>query len=770
MIEHYSYKIQNIIQKELFQAKKSIKIAVAWFTNDLLFQPLLLKLQSGVSVELILNKDEINESEENDIDFSSFLNVGGILHWNKSKTLMHDKFCIIDDTTVIYGSYNWTNKAEYNDESVAVSKEEKSTLDFYTKLFDKLSKSYPAEKYVGARPFNVYDPFAIEKAEIVSNLCGAIVYRWIINEKYVYRIFSQSTGKQACLYNFDDVIINTAPGVIVIGVKRLGMWAFYSMKKKEIEINRYDNIKLFGDEEPYFWIYTKDGIGVADKNGNEIIDCKYNNLTVCRDSYTIVEKNGLYGILIWADERYQELAPCIFKEVTEIDEKRFKVKDKNDKYGVISNNNIDIVKIIYDGIEPIEDDYYIVRQGNYKGVVAPGCIKIDCLYDDVIYKSKHQFIVKCNGKFGLYVDGKLQIPCEYDELYPNGVSLKKGKFGVITVNGEIKIPFKYSKIIKPDYLDAPYNQPFYLVYERPYFGIWMNGTEIGEVADEKYLLNEYIREFSLFIKNEDEQLEEVRHAIIRTIFQEIVHPSEIVHPATTEYIIKWEGAEKRSSGHYSFKLPEKIEKVERQLRQIKIADKNSLILDENIRSNARCLFGIERLRFKYTKIVPIQKSGRRIVGTNVVTPLEKIEYERLDCSHRLYEEGDILHIPKDAPVIIDKYGRERRYIIIKIHNPTSGKTHYSTFNPGDLIRKAGLGFKTEGSRVEKLYHGGSAVELCRNAKNADEILNILTHNKSSDCKLRISYVNTDMLTKIIGSTFNDYRTAYLYTFDLYFGQ
>ena len=44
MIEHYSHKIQNAIQKELFKANSSIKIAVAWFTNDLLFQPLLLKL------------------------------------------------------------------------------------------------------------------------------------------------------------------------------------------------------------------------------------------------------------------------------------------------------------------------------------------------------------------------------------------------------------------------------------------------------------------------------------------------------------------------------------------------------------------------------------------------------------------------------------------------------------------------------------------------------------------------------------------------------
>ena len=60
MVEHHSHKIQNIIQKELFNAKQSIKIVVAWFTNDLLFQPLVLKQKVGVNVEIILNKDEIN--------------------------------------------------------------------------------------------------------------------------------------------------------------------------------------------------------------------------------------------------------------------------------------------------------------------------------------------------------------------------------------------------------------------------------------------------------------------------------------------------------------------------------------------------------------------------------------------------------------------------------------------------------------------------------------------------------------------------------------
>lgn len=148
MIEHYSHKIQNAIQKELFKANSSIKIAVAWFTNDLLFQPLLLKLGAGVSVELILNKDEINCSADNEVDFDEFVNAGGVLRWNDSKQLMHDKFCIIDNRIVITGSYNWTNKAEYNSEVESFFYDEKETTQFYNELYEKLSLRFEQVKSV----------------------------------------------------------------------------------------------------------------------------------------------------------------------------------------------------------------------------------------------------------------------------------------------------------------------------------------------------------------------------------------------------------------------------------------------------------------------------------------------------------------------------------------------------------------------------------------------------------------------------------------------
>lgn len=168
MVKHITKNIQNEILAELFKAKHSIKIAVAWFTNDLLFQPLLLKLQTGVYVELITNKDEINNSSDNPVHFDDFVQAGGILHWNTTKQLLHDKFCIIDNDIVINGSYNWTNKAEYNDEIESVYYSDQATTDFFNSKFDSLVRRFPACLFENSERIQGR-PVVIEKDGFVSN-------------------------------------------------------------------------------------------------------------------------------------------------------------------------------------------------------------------------------------------------------------------------------------------------------------------------------------------------------------------------------------------------------------------------------------------------------------------------------------------------------------------------------------------------------------------------------------------------------------------------
>lgn len=737
MVEHYSHRIQNVIQKELFKAQKSIKIAVAWFTNDLLFQPLLLKLQAGVSVELILNKDEINDSGDNEIDFNSFTEAGGILHWNASKTLMHEKFCIIDDSTIIYGSYNWTNKAEYNDESVAVSKDEEGTVSFYTALFNKLCKAYPAEDSINPVAITRFNPFDLSKGEIVFDLFGVLVYRWIIKEKYVYRIFSKETRKQICLYDFEDILIHSDPSVSSIGVKRFGMWYFYSLKGKNIGIIQYNLIQAFPNENA-FWIWQKGLLGIANDEGVEELACIYESITSYYSRKCVVyRKDTTYGIIYQGHDIF---GGWFFEEI-EIINTRFFIIKLDGKYALCEFNNAilddaDYCPFItdpeYDKIESIKDDYFIVTKDNKKGVFHLAKNGIECSCDDISYIGKNRFIARKNKKEGLYEDGKLIIPCIYDKLIPDGMSTSffKKKAGVISENGETIVDFKYSNIKYYRFYDEPYDKDgFFLVYNKPYFGIWIDKREIGYVNETPYSIQNYIADFSLFEYNEDVLLEEMRNAIVRSIFLEIMYPS------------KFQEVVMCTSG---FQHPPKEEP---ELRIVRIANENKFL---NSRYNSI-------VRFTYTELLNYRKHVE-------VFCLDDIRKDIDDCKKRRFSEGDILEISKNAPVILDKYGtKERRYILVKVYSPATGTSYYTQFSPQDF-RTPVFPIDDNKKRLPIMYPNGSAAELyIKGEKDTDIVFDLLTRNRRKDCKIRISKI---IQTNIWDRFDNDQALAYVYTYDL----
>ena len=114
--------IQNVICKELLQAKRSIYVAVAWFTDLLLFETLLKLQEKNVYIQLIIIDDEINFKNYS-LPFEKLRNSSGSFLAVKNDK-MHHKFCIIDEDVVITGSYNWTYKAATGNknENIQISK------------------------------------------------------------------------------------------------------------------------------------------------------------------------------------------------------------------------------------------------------------------------------------------------------------------------------------------------------------------------------------------------------------------------------------------------------------------------------------------------------------------------------------------------------------------------------------------------------------------------------------------------------------------------
>ncbi len=112
--------IQSQIKEALIKAKYIIWIAVAWFTDKELYSILVQKSKSGVHIQLLIIDDEINRNSG--INFGKDFWVFKIPKKGKFENLMHHKFCIIDLKTVIHGTYNWTNKARYNNETIDIEK------------------------------------------------------------------------------------------------------------------------------------------------------------------------------------------------------------------------------------------------------------------------------------------------------------------------------------------------------------------------------------------------------------------------------------------------------------------------------------------------------------------------------------------------------------------------------------------------------------------------------------------------------------------------
>jgi hypothetical protein len=133
---HFSY-IKNEIIGQLRKATREIKAAIAWLTDEDIIRTLTQKAESGVSVQVVMS--ESKENFRSTSKFKDFLKYGGKLYIASPKFL-HHKFCVIDNKTIINGSYNWTYFAQSNEENILVI-----TLDLAIQEDNKLAMAFEAK-------------------------------------------------------------------------------------------------------------------------------------------------------------------------------------------------------------------------------------------------------------------------------------------------------------------------------------------------------------------------------------------------------------------------------------------------------------------------------------------------------------------------------------------------------------------------------------------------------------------------------------------------
>lgn len=204
--------IKEFINDKLNEAEKTLHIAVAWFTNDDLFQVVLNLLDRNIQVELILIDDCINRNEFG-LNFGQFIAKGGHLYFSTRLKNMHNKFCIIDNRLVITGSYNWTYYAENrNWENVLVTDND-SVINHYTAEFEDIkshlseTKEYTQYKLDEIDPINLLNGFEYlyedmqykndSDSKKYTNYLSAVIESIAIEKKYSVEVPQKPTKPKA---------------------------------------------------------------------------------------------------------------------------------------------------------------------------------------------------------------------------------------------------------------------------------------------------------------------------------------------------------------------------------------------------------------------------------------------------------------------------------------------------------------------------------------------------------------------------------------------
>ncbi len=147
--------IRDAILKVLQSSESSIQICMAWFTDNILMQELLNKLDAGIEVEICMFDHDSNKITKSNIparlenlirykaDLKSFQTKNGSLNIiPQDLDYLHHKFAIIDSKITITGSYNWTFAAISHKENIVIIEDKIIAKQFQDHLEEIVSTNY----------------------------------------------------------------------------------------------------------------------------------------------------------------------------------------------------------------------------------------------------------------------------------------------------------------------------------------------------------------------------------------------------------------------------------------------------------------------------------------------------------------------------------------------------------------------------------------------------------------------------------------------------
>lgn len=138
-IKIYFDDLENVVQRELLMAQKSVKIAIAWITfsnYQTIFKTLV---NNKVEVEILVSDSDKLQKDMSYVNTYRAMGIKVRICKMPSKyNYMHHKFAIIDDEVILNGSFNWTFNAGKNFENLSVINGEPNLVSDFLLEYNKI--------------------------------------------------------------------------------------------------------------------------------------------------------------------------------------------------------------------------------------------------------------------------------------------------------------------------------------------------------------------------------------------------------------------------------------------------------------------------------------------------------------------------------------------------------------------------------------------------------------------------------------------------------
>ncbi len=236
---------------------------------------------------------------------------------------------------------------------------------------------------------------------------------------------------------FSNVVFDSATSfdsnrnAIVMNKGKFGMIKDDGQYSVSLQYDLIENFNSNGNPNPEFYFFEKGNIeGLFNKNLKKIAEAKrddYSSSFSLQGDYISSQNfKGKYGLI---DAEGDEKIPFIYDEGLYFDRDDYSIAKKNNRFGIINLNNVELVPIIYQSLDPVFDQWdekpksspnYFVAKTEYGAKILDlnnktmlsGYESIDPIFND-----HFKLIVQKNKKFGIVdLKNKIILPVEYDEI------------------------------------------------------------------------------------------------------------------------------------------------------------------------------------------------------------------------------------------------------------------------------------------------------------------------------------------------------------------